>query len=128
MIETFSSDLRVAPEGIRSDNLNLVVPAIGSLTGNGTVSAAQALNFAMVAHLSASNSPVGKIVSLGGSGKGGGILQIQGTSSKPGSFRVGAIAVGSVVKGVLGGAPGRRLGAVQNLGKQLGGLFGQKKQ
>ena len=56
VIETFSSNLRVAPEGIRADNLNLVVPAIGSMTGSGTIGADQALNFQMVANLSASNS------------------------------------------------------------------------
>jgi len=51
VIETFSSNLRVASEGIRSDNLIIVVPAIGSITGNGTVGADQSLNFLMVANL-----------------------------------------------------------------------------
>ena len=59
--------LRVAPEGIRADNLNVVVPAIGSMTGNGTVGADQSLNFQMVAHLSASSSPWARLgVCLGG--------------------------------------------------------------
>ena len=48
VIETFSSTVRVAPEGIRADSLDLVVPSIGSMTGNGTVGADQSLNFAML--------------------------------------------------------------------------------
>ena len=132
VIQTFSSDLRVAPQGIRSDNLNLVVPAIGSMTGSGTIGADRALNFLMVAHLNASNNPVGKIASLtsaGGSQKGseGGIpFKIQGTTSKPEFIpEVGAMA-GSIVKGAVGSVPASGQD-IQNLGKQVGGLFGKKK-
>jgi AsmA protein len=133
VIETFSSDLRVAPQGIRSDNLNVVVPAIGSMTGSGTIGVDKALNFLMVAHLSASNNPVGKIAGLtsaggGQKGSGGGIpFKIQGTTSKPEFIpEVGAMA-GSIVKGAVGNVPASGQD-VQNLGKQLGGLFGKKKQ
>ena len=133
LIETFSSDLRVAPQGIRSDNLNLVVPAIGSMTGSGTIGADKALNFLMVAHLSASSNPMGKIVGLtstGGGQKGsqGGIpFKIQGTTSKPEFIpEVGAMA-GSIVKGAVGSVPASGQ-EIQNLGKQVGGLFGKKKQ
>jgi AsmA protein len=133
VIETFSSNLRVAPEGIRADNLNLVVPAIGSMTGSGTVGTDQALNFEMVAHLSASNSPMGNIASLtsavgGQKGSGAGIpFKIQGTTSKPEFIpEVGAMA-GSLVKGAAGSVPAAGQN-IQNLGKQVGGLFGKKKQ
>ena len=133
VIETFSSTMRVAPEGIRADDLNLVVPAIGSMAGNGTIAPNQALDFQMVAHLSASNSPVGKIAGLasavgGQKGSGGGIpFKIQGTTSKPEFIPdVGAMA-GSFAKGAVGSVPagGQQ---IENLGKQLGGLFGKKKQ
>jgi AsmA protein len=131
VIETFSSDVRLAPDGIRSNNLNLVVPAIGSLTGDGTIAPNQALDFKMVAHLSGSNS-LGKIASLasvggGQKGSGGGIpFKIQGTTSKPEFIpEVGAVA-GSLVKGVVGNVPTGGQG-IQDLGKQLGGLFGKKK-
>jgi len=133
VIETFSSDLRIAPQGIRSDNLNLVVPAIGSMTGSGTIGADKALNFLMLAHLSASNNPMGKIVGLtsaGGGQKGsqGGIpFKIQGTTLKPEFIpEVGAMA-GSIVKGAVGSVPANGQ-EIQNLGKQVGGLFGKKKQ
>jgi AsmA protein len=134
VIQTFSSDLRIAPQGIRSDNLNLVAPAIGSMTGSGTIGADQALNFLMVAHLSASSNPVGKIASLASAGGGqkgsqGGIpFKIQGTTSKPEFIpEVGAMA-GSIVKGAVGSVPASGE-EIQNLGKQVGGgLFGKKKQ
>ncbi|HEV7968193.1 MAG TPA: AsmA family protein [Candidatus Acidoferrales bacterium] len=132
-IQTFSSDLRIAPQGIRSDNLNVVVPAIGSITGSGTIGADQTLNFLMVAHLSASNNPMGKIAGLtsaGGGQKGseGGMpFKIQGTTSKPEFIpEVGAMA-GSIVKGAVGSVPASGQD-IQNLGKQVGGLFGKKKQ
>jgi AsmA protein len=129
VIETFSSDVRVAPEGIRSDNLNLVVPAIGSITGNGTISANQALDFKLVAHLSGSTSPIGKlagIAALGGGQKGGaGIpFKIQGTTSNP-VFVPDVTGIASGLgKGVVSGVPT----GGESLGKQLGGLFGGKKK
>jgi AsmA protein len=51
-IQTLSSNLRIAPEGIRADNLRIVVPSIGTMTGRGTIGANTALNFHMVAVLS----------------------------------------------------------------------------
>ena len=46
-IQNFSSDVRVAPEGTQANNINLTVPAIGVLTGTGTVSPANQLAFKM---------------------------------------------------------------------------------
>jgi AsmA protein len=46
-IQNFSSDVRVAPEGTQANNINLTVPAIGVLTGGGTVSPASELAFKM---------------------------------------------------------------------------------
>jgi AsmA protein len=48
-IQNCSADVRVAPEGTRADNINLTVPALGSLTGAGTVSPQDALDFKMQA-------------------------------------------------------------------------------
>ena len=50
-IENLSSDVRNAPEGTRLDKINLVVPSLGTVTGAGTISPAQALNFKMLANL-----------------------------------------------------------------------------
>ncbi len=48
-IQTLSADVRVAPEGASARNMKLVVPAIGALTGEGTVSPANDLDFKMSA-------------------------------------------------------------------------------
>src|SRR5205807_1110680 len=80
-IQTFSSDFRVAPEGIRSDNLNVVVPAIGAMTGNGTISADHKLDFKMVAHLGSNSSGQSAVAKAA---PGGGIpFKVEGTTSNP---------------------------------------------
>ena len=48
-IQNFSTDVRVAPEGTRADNINLVVPSLATVTGAGTVSPSNALAFKMKA-------------------------------------------------------------------------------
>lgn len=128
VIETFSSDVRVANDGIRTENLNLVVPTIGSMTGSGTIAANQALNFQMVAHLNASNSPMNKVASFapsggGQKGGGGGIpFKILGTTSKPEFIPdVGAMA-GSFAKGAVGSVPA----GAQDIQKEVGSIFGKK--
>jgi AsmA protein len=130
VIETFSSDVRIAPEGIRADNVNLVVPAIGSITGNGTVAANQMLDFKMIAHLSSSNSAIGKLAGVGlfGGGQKGNAtaipFKIQGTTSNPVFIPDVAGIASGLGKGVLSGVPT----GGQDLGKELGGLFGGKKK
>lgn len=64
LIQTFSSALHVAPEGVRAENIILDVPAIGSLTGNGIVSNNNALDFQMLLKLS--NTSGGLLGNLGG--------------------------------------------------------------
>jgi AsmA protein len=49
VIQNFSSNVRVAPEGTRADNINLIVPSLGTATGAGTVSPSNALDFKMKA-------------------------------------------------------------------------------
>ncbi len=53
-IQNFSSDVRVAPDGTRTDNINLTVPSLGSVTGAGTVSPNNELDF----KLKADNIPI----------------------------------------------------------------------
>ena len=126
MIQVMSSQLRVAPDGIRADNLNLVIANLGSITGSGTVGANKNLDFHMVGKFAGGGGVVGQLGQLGGlAGFGGqsknGIpFMIQGTTSSP----VFLPDVGGMVKGM---APG---GAqpVQDLGGMLGGLFGKKKK
>jgi AsmA protein len=49
VIQNFSSNVRVAPEGTRAENINLVVPSLLTATGAGTVSPSNALDFKMKA-------------------------------------------------------------------------------
>jgi AsmA protein len=48
-IQRLRTDLRLSPEGIRADGIEMVVPAIGQLSGGGAVSADRALDFKMTA-------------------------------------------------------------------------------
>jgi AsmA protein len=57
VIQNFSSDVRVAPEGTQANNINLNIPSIGVLTGGGTVSPANELAFKMNASLGGMGIP-----------------------------------------------------------------------
>lgn len=119
-ISNLSLNARIAPEGTQANNINLDVPAIGVITGAGTVSPAGALNFKMLANLSGSMmGGLSQVASMGG-GKNGIPFAIQGTTSDPKFIPdIGGVA-GSLAKGALQGvAPGK----VPN----LGGLFGKKR-
>jgi AsmA protein len=48
-IQELSGNVKVAPDGITTDTLKLIVPAIGDVSGGGTVSADNSLNFKMLA-------------------------------------------------------------------------------
>lgn len=48
-IQTLSATVRSAPEGISAEDLKLLIPAIGDVTGGGSVSPANALDFKMTA-------------------------------------------------------------------------------
>ena len=108
-IRNFSLDAHVSPAGTQADNINLDVPAIGVITGAGTVSPAGALSFKMLANLS--GGMVGGLskVAAAGSGKGGVPFAIEGTTSDPKFVPelggvAGSLATGAV-KGVAGSAP-----------------------
>jgi AsmA protein len=48
-IQNFSADVHATPESTRADNINLTVPSLATVTGAGTVSASNALDFKMKA-------------------------------------------------------------------------------
>ena len=50
-IQNFSSNVRVAPDGTRAENINLTVPSIGVVTGAGTVSPYNELAFKLNANI-----------------------------------------------------------------------------
>ena len=125
-IKNFSLDARVAPEGTKADNINLDVPAIGVVTGAGTVSPAGALNFKMAANLS--GGAVGGVtkVATAGTSKGGVPFAITGTTSDPKFVPdvggvVGGVATGAVKEAAK--APGDAVSAPT---KAVGGLVSKK--
>ena len=133
VIQTFSSNVRVAPTGTQTENVNLVVPSLGTVTGNGTVSPSNALDYKMKASLSGTAvSGVSSLAGMGGKGASRGIpFFIQGTASDPKFV--------PDVKGMLSSGIGKNLG--KGLGSQIpggqtgqgavdaiGGLFGKKKK
>jgi AsmA protein len=58
-IQNFSSDVKNSPAGTIANNINLTVPAIGILTGDGTVSPSNELAFKMKADVAGMGVPFG---------------------------------------------------------------------
>jgi AsmA protein len=138
-IQTLSANVRNDPSGSKIDNLNLVVPTIGTVTGAGTVSAAGQLDFKLVAKLAGALGGISQVAggaggiasslmgggAKGGSGDGGGIpFKVQGTTSNPQVIPDIGGAVGNMVKGGIPNAS-NPAGAASNA---LGGLLGKKKK
>ena len=99
-IQNFSADVHVSPEGTRADNIDLVVPSLGTVTGAGTVSPANALAFKM----KADNIP----------------FLIEGTTSDPKFL--------PDVKGMAGGLLNNAISGKNGQNNPLGGLSGMFKK
>ena len=147
-IEKLTSNVRVAPDGLRADNFLAVLPSLGSLSGAGTVDSKNNLDFKMVAAVSsavaAAATPVSSVTGLIGHATGGGSggckngmnvpFQIQGTTADPKFIPdVGGLAAG-LFKSQLGCAGGLGATGAKDAGqapedaiKALGGLFKKKK-
>lgn len=125
LIQTFSSALRVAPEGIRADNILLDVPSIGTLTGNGVIDSKNNLNFPMVMKLSsAAGSALGSLASISSGGQNTGIpFLIEGTTANP-TFRPNLNIKNNLKNALLGG--GNQKGGNQGVGGILGGFLNKK--
>jgi|HubBroStandDraft_6_1064221.scaffolds.fasta_scaffold93550_1 AsmA protein len=147
-IEKMTSNLRMAPEGLKADNFVAVLPRIGNLSGAGTIDSKNDLDFKMAATLngalgdvaspvSSAGGMLGKVTGGGGSSgcKSGTTVpfQIQGTTADPKFLPdVGGLAAG-MMKSQLGcagglGASGAKDAAAAPAGaaKSLGGLFKKK--
>jgi AsmA protein len=132
LIQTLSSALRVAPNGVRADNILVDVPSIGSLTGNGVINSNNSLEFQMLLKVAAgSGTLLGTLGSLTGGGQNNGIpFLIQGTTSNP-QFRPDfARSQGDLQNALLGGNGQNKQenSQQQGLGGILGGLLQRKKK
>jgi len=146
-IEKLSTNLHMAPDGLKADNFDAVIPSLGNLTGAGTIDSKNNLDFKMAATLTsalgAAGSPISSTAGLLGKATGGGgggcksgmtvPFQIQGTTSEPKFIPdVGGLAAG-MLKSQLGCAGGLAAGGAKDAGKapedavkSLGGLFKKK--
>jgi AsmA protein len=150
VIEKLTSNVRVAPEGIKADNFDAVLPSLGTIVGGGTIDSKNEMDFKMAATLTtaAANvaSPASSVGGLlgqvtGGAGgcKGGMTVpfQIKGTTADPKFIPdVGGLAAGMLKSqlGCAGGAAGAAGKATPGVPKdaegalgQLGGLLKKKK-
>jgi len=127
-IRNFSLDAHTSPAGTLANNINLDVPAIGVITGAGTVSPAGALAFKMLANLSGGMvGGVSKVAAVG-SGKRGIPFAIEGTTADPKFVpQLGGVAVG-LAEGAVKGAVGSVPGAAAVPTSAVTGLMGHKKK
>jgi AsmA protein len=144
-IEKLTADVRMAPDGIRVDHLDAVVPSLGTLVGAGTIDSKNNLDFKMAATLTnalgAAASPVSGVAGMvgkvtGGSGgcKSGSTVpfMIQGTTSDPKFVPdIGGLA-GNMLKSQLNCAGSAASGVTKGESPAdavsgLKGLFGKKK-
>jgi AsmA protein len=126
-IQNFSTNVRAAADGIRTDNVNLTMPALGQATGAGTISPAGALNYKL--NIALTGGAVTGLTQLAGiGGKAGNIpVLIQGTTSDPRFVPdVGALAGGAIQRS-LSGFGGAGKGQQPNPADALKNIFGGKK-
>ena len=149
VIEKLTSNLRMAPDGLKADNFDAIVPALGTMVGGGTIDSKNELDFKMAATLtdvigdaaspvSAAGGLLGKVTGGGGGCKKGTTVpfQIKGTTADPKFIPdVGGLAAGMLksqlgcVGGLVTGAGGSQQNTDNPLGQlgQLGGLLKKKK-
>ncbi len=145
-IQKLTTNLRMAPDGLKAENFVAVVPSVGNLSGAGTVDSKNNLDFKMAATLTSTlgdvGSPVSDVSGVFGKATGGGggcksgttvPFQIKGTTADPKFIPdVGGLAAG-MLKSQFGCAAGLGSGAGKDAGKApedavkaLGGLFKKK--
>ena len=137
VIEKFTTNLHMATTGLRADNLDAVVPALGSMVGNGTVDAKNNLDFKLVATVNNAvataaagsvagglGGEMGKVFGGGANCKNGGIkvpLQIHGTTASPQFVPDIGGAAASLLKSEFSCAGSGGAGGVTNAAGALAG-------
>jgi AsmA protein len=124
-IQNASMNTRMAPEGTRLDSIDVTVPALGALTGAGSVSPEGALNFRLAANLSGGAAGgLTQAAGLGRGNSGGGIpFAIVGTTANPKFVPDVKGMAGNAAQDAIGGALGTK---GESTKKGLGGLFRKK--
>ena len=119
-VQNLSAQAHVAPDGISTQNVNLNLPQLGVVTGNGTISPQNALNYTMNAKLS--GSVVTGLTQVAGLGNKNGTIPffIHGTTSDP-KFEPD-------MKGMLKSQFGNMKQNPADVVNGISGLFGKKKK
>jgi len=125
-IQNFSADVHYSPSGMQTNNVNLVLPALGTMQGSGTVSPQNALDYKMTANFN--GSVVGGLTKMAGVSANGATIPftITGTASDPKFMPdVKGMLSGQLKKNLGSQIPGGQNG--QGVVDAIGGLFGKKK-
>ncbi len=141
-IEKFTSNVHMAPTGLKADNMDLVVPSLGTVVGGGTLDSKNNMNFNLVATVNSSvvsaaagaaggaatgalNSALGGALGGGAANcKSGGIkvpLQVHGTTANPQFTPDVGGATASLLKSQLSCAGGGTGGLATGLSGVAGG-------
>ena len=141
-IEKFTSNVHMAPTGLKADNMDLVVPALGTVVGGGTLDSKNNMNFNLVATVNsamvtaaagaAGGAATGALNSALGGALGGGAtncknaaikvpLQVHGTTANPQFTPDVGGATASLLKSQLTCAGGGVGGATTGLQGLAGG-------
>jgi AsmA protein len=139
-IQKFTSNVHMAPSGLQANNLDLVVPALGTVVGNGAVDSKNNMDFKLVATVTAqlggaAGAAVGQLGGIAGQALGGGAtnckggplkvpLQVKGTTANPQFVPdVGGVAAGMLKSEMscVGGGAGNVGGLATGLAGAAGG-------
>lgn len=141
-IEKFTSNVHMAPTGLKADNMDLVVPSLGTVVGGGTLDSKNNMNFNLVATVNsamvtaaagaAGGAATGALNSALGGALGGGAtncksaaikvpLQVHGTTANPQFTPDVGGATASLLKSQLTCAGGGVGGATTGLQGLAGG-------
>jgi len=125
-IETLSGNIATNPESTSIDDLRLIAPAVGELTGAGVISASHALDFKMRVTLHTSGVVM---AAMGHKGDTSVPFMVQGTASNP-VFKPDMKSIASEqLKGLAAGELNKLGGTnVEKVGGILQGLLGGKKK
>ena len=139
-IQKFTSNVHMAPTGLQANNLDLVVPSLGTVVGNGTLDSKNNMDFKLVATVTAqlggaAGAAVGQLGGIAGQALGGGAtnckggalkvpLQVKGTTANPQFVPdVGGVAAGMLKSEMscVGGGAGNVGGLATGLAGAAGG-------
>jgi AsmA protein len=93
-IEKLTTNIHMAPDGLKADSLDLVVPALGTVVGGGTLDSKNNMNFNLVATVKSSllTNAAGSMAGGAGGGAVGGVMGSVlgggGTNCKDGGVKV----------------------------------------